>query len=95
MVLAAADAHDGVGEDGGKSELAGPVDNLPGILAIDECFGNDETWAQVRVSGLGGSCHIYAHSFLGTVCSTGNAVSLQRSPVPSCEAIVIKAMDIP
>jgi hypothetical protein len=64
MVLAAADAHDGVGEDGRKSKLAGSIDNLPGVLAIDERFRDDEAWAQVMGSGPDRSCHISAHSFL-------------------------------
>jgi hypothetical protein len=95
MVLAAADAHDGVGEDGRESKFAGSIDNLPGVLAIDERFRDDEAWAQVTVSGLGRSCHVYAHSFPGTVFSTGNAVSLQRSPVTSSEGIVTRTTRIP
>jgi hypothetical protein len=45
-MLAAADAHDGIGEHGGKSEFAGPVDDLPGVLAIDQRLGDDKAWAQ-------------------------------------------------
>ena len=52
MLLAATHADDRIGEDWGKPKPFGPIDDLHGILSIDERFRDNEARPQGTHSRL-------------------------------------------
>lgn len=80
MLLTAANANDGVGENGGEPEFSGTIDNLRGILSIDECFRNNKARTQGADSRLQGGGHSRTIPFAEMV-GNRDAASQQHVPV--------------
>ena len=80
MLLAAAHANNGVGENGGVSEFVGTIDDLVGTLSIDECFRDEEARTEGAGSSFRGDGHSRNIPFIKQYGGTGNTASQQDTP---------------